>query len=125
MVTMLEKVEKLKKKRIYLRLIYGSIKSLWYNQWQSFAGEAAYIWFLYECTKSNVYLCYFKNGKQRVKVNNNFSAAKPVIAGVRQGSIDESISFNLLINDLVLFLTETMWSNYADDNNLFSTGKDW
>ena len=59
-----------------------------------------------------------------MKVNNNFSATKPVIAGVRQGSIDESISFNLLINDLVLFLTETMWSNYADDNNFFSTGKD-
>ena len=59
-----------------------------------------------------------------MKVNNNFSAAKLIIAGVRQGSIDESISFNLLINDLVLFLTETMWSNYADDNNLFSTGKD-
>ena len=47
-----------------------------------------------------------------------------LLLGVRQGSIDESISFNLLINDLVLFLTETMWSDYADDNNLFSIEKD-
>ena len=31
---------------------------------------------------------------------------------------------NLFINDPVLFIMETMLSNYADDNNLFSVGKD-
>ena len=67
---------------------------------------------------------YLKNRKQRVQINNNFSATKSVIAGVPQGSIDGPLLFNLFINDLVLFLTETMLSNYADDNNLFSTGRD-
>ena len=67
---------------------------------------------------------YLKNRKQRVQINSNFSATKSVIAGVPQGSIDGPLLFNLFINDLVLFLTETMLSNYADNNNLFSIGRD-
>ena len=67
---------------------------------------------------------YLKNRKQRVQINNNFSATKSVTAGVPQGSIDGPLLFNLFINDLVLFLTETMLSNYADDNNLFTIGRD-
>ena len=38
--------------------------------------------------------------------------------------MDGPLLFNLFINDLVLFLTETMLSGYADDNNLFRIGKD-
>ena len=68
---------------------------------------------------------YLKNRKQRVQINNNFSATKSVIAGVPQGSIDGPLLFNLFINNLVLFLTETMLSNYADDNKLFSIGRDF
>ena len=67
----------------------------------------------------------FKNRKQRVRINKNFSATKTVIAGVPQGSIDEHFLFDLFINDHVFFLTETMLSNYTDDDNsLFSIGKD-
>ena len=65
---------------------------------------------------------YLKNRKQRVQTNNNFSATKTIISGAPQDSIDGP--FNLFINDLVLFLKQTMLSNYADDNNLFSIGKD-
>ena len=72
----------------------------------------------------NLMCSYLKNRKQRVQINNNFSAAKTVIAGVPQGSIDGPLLFNLFIKDLVFFLTETILSNYADDNNLFCIGKD-
>ena len=41
-----------------------------------------------------------------------------------QGSIDGPVLFNLLTNDLVLFLSESFLSNYADDNNLYGTGKE-
>ena len=41
-----------------------------------------------------------------------------------QGSIDDPLVFNLFINGFVLFLSETLLSIYADDNNLYSTGKE-
>ena len=41
-----------------------------------------------------------------------------------QGSIDDPLVFNLFINGFVLFLSETLSSIYADDNNLYSTGKE-
>ena len=72
----------------------------------------------------NLMCSYLKNRKQRVQINNNFSAAKTVIVGVPKGSIDRPVLFNLFINDFVLHLVETMLSNYSDDNNLFRIGKD-
>ena len=67
---------------------------------------------------------YLKNRKQTVQINNNFSLAKKVHAGVPQGSIDGHLLFNLFINDSVLFLSDAFLSNYADDNNLYSIGND-
>ena len=41
-----------------------------------------------------------------------------------QGSIDHLILFNLFINNLVLFLSETFLSNYVDNSNLYKIGKE-
>ena len=41
-----------------------------------------------------------------------------------QGSIDCPLLFKLFINDLVLFLSDTFLSNYADGSNLYSIGKE-
>ena len=66
---------------------------------------------------------YLNNRKQQVQINNKFISESTVIAGVPQGSIDRPLLFNLFINDLVLFIQYCTLSNYADDNNLFSMGK--
>ena len=56
----------------------------------------------------NLMFSYLKKRKQRVQINNNFSATKTVIAGVPQGLTDGFLLFNLFINDLIPFLTETI-----------------
>ena len=67
---------------------------------------------------------YLKNRKQSIQINNNFSSGKKVNAGAPQTSIDRLLLFNLFTNDSVLFLSDTCSSNYADDNDLNSIGKD-
>ena len=57
-------------------------------------------------------------------LNNKFSSLKEVIAGVPQGSIDGLLFFNLFINEPFLNLCFSTLSNYAYDNNLFTTGID-
>ena len=67
---------------------------------------------------------YLTNRKQGVQNNSIFSAAKTIISGILQRSIGGPLLFKSFINDPALYLTETMLSNYDDDSNLFSIGKD-
>ena len=109
-------------KRIYLHLIYGSFKGLdTINHELLVAKRHAYG---FSKNALNLMCSYLKNRRQRVQINNNFSATKTVIVGIPQGSTNGPLLFNLFINDPALFLTKTMLSNYADDNNLLSIGKD-
>ena len=66
---------------------------------------------------------YLTNRKQKIHINNKFSSENTVIAGILQGSIDGSLFFNLFIYDLVFFIQYWTLSNYTDDNNLLSIGK--
>ena len=47
---------------------------------------------------------YLKRCKQNVKINNTYSLFKELLSGVSQGSILGPILFNILINDLFLWL---------------------
>ena len=66
---------------------------------------------------------YLKNIKRQVQINNKFSSENIVVAGVSQGSIDGPLLINLFINDLIFFMQYCSLSNYVDDNNIFSMGK--
>ena len=56
--------------------------------------------------------------------SDNFSAKKIFIVGVLQGSNHEPFLIHLFINDLAFVFTEAILSDYVDNNNLFSIGKD-
>ena len=59
---------------------------------------------------------YLKNRKQSVKIKGSLRALKLIISGVPQGSILESMLFNIFINDL--FLGKDNLHNFADDNTV-------
>ena len=63
-------------------------------------------------SKNSLYLMcsYLKNGKRRVQIYNNLSAAKSISVVVPQGSVDGSTLFNLFIN----FLATLSNRNYVE-----------
>ena len=76
---------------------------------------------------------YLKSRIQRTQINIYFSLEINVIAGVPQDYLIYIINiiyiilfylitFDLFINDLILFLTQFFSSIYKDSNNLYSTG---
>ena len=66
------------------------------------------------------YLC---NRQQRISINGSFSDWTEVITGVPQGSILGPLLFNKFLNDIFMFISKCNLCNYADDNTLYSTGK--
>ena len=67
---------------------------------------------------------YLSNRKQYVSYNNVSSNIKTISCGVPQGSILGPVLFLLCINDIANVCKYTMPISFADDSNLFSSGKD-
>ena len=67
------------------------------------------------------YLC---NRQQRISINGSFSDWTEVITRVPQGSILGPLLFNIFLNGIFMFISKCDLCNYADDNTLYSIGKD-
>ena len=68
-------------------------------------------------TKALYYIkSYIDSRKQRLRVNSSFSFWQEIIVGVPQGSILGPLLFNILVNDLYVFVSSSKLSNKAGDN---------
>ena len=65
---------------------------------------------------------YSVNRKQRGRVNKNFNEWKRITTGVPQGSILGHALFNIILNDLFLFVSDSFLGKYAGGNTLYTFG---
>ena len=65
-------------------------------------------------------LDYLEGRKQRVRIGSSCSFWSDVKRGVPQGSVLGPLLFNVLINDLFMFIENCEICNFADDNTLYS-----
>ena len=56
------------------------------------------------------------------KIQDQFQFRKKTFAAAPQDSNDRARLLHLYINELTLFVTDTFWSNYKDDDNVYIVG---
>ena len=61
---------------------------------------------------------YLKRRKRNIRINNTHSIFQILLSGVFQGSMLGPILFNLFINDLLLWISNSKLLNFADDNTI-------
>ena len=62
--------------------------------------------------------------KNRTKVGSSYSTWSEICRGIHQGSILGRLLFNIFINDIFFFVEKLEICNFADDNTVYSSGKD-
>jgi exonuclease III len=80
---------------------------------------------MYGCSSGTLswFQSYLGSRSQVVNVRGHYSDEENILRGVPQGSILGPLLFVLFVNDFHLHLTKTCSNLYADDTNIYATGK--
>ena len=62
---------------------------------------------------------------QKINFSNKFLALKDIYSWLPQGSALAQLLFNILSNDIFIFLTTCNTFNYGDDNTLYAYSRDF
>ena len=74
--------------------------------------------------KSQILLqSYFSDRFQQTRINGSLSNWAEISVGVPQGSILGSLLFNIFLNDVFLFISNSKLCNYTDDNTSYTLWK--
>ena len=68
-----------------------------------------------------IYYSYLKRRKQNVRINNAHSIFQILLSEVPEGSILGPILFNIFMNDLLHWISNSELLNFADDNRISAT----
>ena len=66
---------------------------------------------------------YLRDRMQRCKIGSEFSNWIKILVGFPQGSVLGPLLFNIFINDFLLFATDSLICNFADDQTIYCCGK--
>ena len=72
----------------------------------------------------NFLLDYLSLRRHRTKVGSSYSKWSEICRGIPQGSILGPLLFNIFINDIFFFVEKSVICKFADDNTVYSCGKD-
>ena len=72
----------------------------------------------------NFLLDYLILRKHRTKVGSSYNKRSEICRGIPQGSILDPLLFNIFTNDIFFFVEKSEICNFADNNTIYSCGKD-
>ena len=99
-------------------------KRIWWSNFDEFLLIAKLSAYGFNNESLKLIQSYLTNRWQRTKINKSFNRWTELLQGVPQGSVLDSLLFNIYLNDLFFQVDYTKVCNFADDTTFVACDKD-